>query len=78
MINKATSVSLDSNKPLRTPTNETWDANHAVASQAQRQAKALEPINIFLKANECNSVIDKVSGSALEYRHLLHTPAKNL
>ena len=65
MIDKATSVSLDNNKPLRTPTKETWDENHAVVSQAKCQANAPEHIHIFLKANECNSVMDEVSGSVL-------------
>ena len=78
MSDKATSVSQVDNKPRCTPTNETRDFHHAVVSQAQQQVNALEHIDSFLKANECNSVIDEVSGSALDYRHLLHNPAKHL
>ena len=47
-------------------------------SQAKRQANALQHIDTLFKTEVCNSVIDEVSGSALEYRHLIHTPAKNL
>ena len=71
-------VSQVDNKPRRTPTNETRDARHAGVSEAHRKANALKHIDSFLKTNECNSVIDEVSGSALEYCHLLHTPAKKL
>ena len=75
---KVTSVSQGDNKTRRIPTNETWDAHHAGVSQVQQQANALKHIDSFLKINECNLVIDEVSASALEYRHLLHTLAKNL